>query len=55
MNIRIEAVNYETEERRVLGSCMTDSPSRAMQLYTDKLTEEEGLEWDYINTTEVKR
>jgi len=54
MNIRIEAVNYETGKRRKLGCCMTDSPARAMQLYTDKVKENEGLEWDYTDTTEVE-
>jgi len=55
MQIEIEAVHSETGDRRTLGTCMTDSPGRAIQMYQGKLREAEYIEWDYIEEEKNER
>jgi pyruvate/oxaloacetate carboxyltransferase len=48
MKIKIEAVNVESGARRELGTCLTNSPTRAIQAYENRLNEYERLEWEDI-------
>ena len=48
MKIRVYAVNQDGDEREI-GTCVTDSPTRAIQMYEGDDQEDETLTYDILD------
>lgn len=48
MKIKIIGENMDGE-KRIIGTCVTDSPNRAIQMYEDDLRDDERLIWEHID------